>query len=248
MSKVAVVTAGSRGIGAATARALGKAGYEVVVNYLKSKKDAEAVVAAIESAGGKAVAIQADACTPDGVQTLFSEVESRYKAIDVVVSNAAYIEETQFETFTHEEIMKNLNGNVAAAILTAQAAAPLMPQGGSLLFTSSIYGLPHSGKPTFMLYSMCKAAIITLAETLAERLAPQHIRCNVVAPGFTRTDAWEGASDEYRSSHLATTLQKEWVEPEEIAAAFVFLAQTPHMNGATIVVDGGWQKNFAIKK
>lgn len=85
--------------------------------------------------------------------------------------------------------------------------------------------------------------MINFAQTMAEKLAPD-IRCNVVAPGTTKTPAWDGVDPVYLEKSLGMMLQKEWVTAEEIADAFVFLANTPHLNAQTIVVDGGWQKKL----
>jgi 3-oxoacyl-[acyl-carrier protein] reductase len=121
-----------------------------------------------------------------------------------------------------------------------------MSGGGSILFNSSIYGLQFGGNPHLSLYSAAKAAIINLTQAMAEILAPE-IRCNAVAPGMTKTPAWDGANPEYVTTGLGMTLQDEWVQPEEIAAAFVFLAETPHINAQTLVIDSGWQKKIRPK-
>ena len=85
--------------------------------------------------------------------------------------------------------------------------------------------------------------MINFTQTMAEKLAP-NIRCNVVAPGTTKTPSWEGVSPEYVDKSLGMTLLKEWVDAKEIAKAFVFLAETPHITGQTIVIDAGWQKKI----
>jgi 3-oxoacyl-[acyl-carrier protein] reductase len=139
-----------------------------------------------------------------------------------------------------------LAGNFTAAALCTQAFAPVMKAGGSILFTTSIYGIPFGGNPNLVLYSAGKAAIINFTQTMAEKLAP-NVRCNVVAPGTTRTPAWDSANPDYVATSLGMTLQNEWVGADEIADAFVFLAKTPHINAQTIVVDAGWQKKIRPK-
>jgi 3-oxoacyl-[acyl-carrier protein] reductase len=242
MAKVAVITAASRGIGAATARAFGKAGYDVVVNYNKSRAEAEKVVADVKAAGQNAIAIQADVFTEEGVQKLFTETTKTYKTIDILINNAGLPEEVPFGEYNIKLVTESLMANVTSAVLCSQAVVPLMPSGGQLLFTGSIWGLPQKGSPSLPLYSAGKAAITSFAETMAEKFAAQNIRCNVVAPGYTKTPNWDGVSEAYAKSYIDTALQKEWVEAEEIAAAFLFLAQTYHVNASTIVVDGGWAK------
>lgn len=242
MSKVAVVTGASKGIGASTAIAFGKAGYDVVVNYRNDTDAANKVVATIEKSGQKAVAIQAHAFTEDGIKKLFSEVKDKFQKIDVLVNNAGNPNEPSFGEYTCDDVNKSLGANVGAAILSTQEAVKLMDK-GSILFTSSIYGLQFGGNPNLALYSAGKAAMINFAQTMAEKLAP-NIRCNVVAPGTTRTPAWDDVAPEYAQKSLDMTLLKEWVSSDEIANAFVFLAETPHITGQTIVVDAGWQKKI----
>jgi len=242
MSKVAVVTGASKGIGAATAIAFGKAGYDVVVNYKDDTESAQAVVKKIEEFGQKAVAIQAHAFTDDGIKKLFNEVKASFLKIDVLVNNAGDPNEQKFGEYTSADLNRSFGANFGATVLCTQEAVKIMDS-GSILFTSSIYGLEFNGNLTLPLYSAGKAAMINFAQTMAERLAPK-IRCNVVAPGMTRTPTWDGVNEEYVQNGLSMTLQKEWVEPEEIADAFVFLAETPHITAQTIVIDSGWQKKI----
>ncbi|HSX05631.1 MAG TPA: SDR family oxidoreductase [Candidatus Saccharimonadales bacterium] len=242
MSKVVVITAASKGIGAATALAFGKAGYDVVLNYKNDTAAAKAVVRKIDQLGQKAIMVQADVFTPAGIDTLFAEVAKHFPKIDVFVNNAADPSEPKFGDYTLQDVASSLNANFGATVLCTQAAAQLM-ETGCILFVSSIYGLPFAGNPSLILYSASKAAMINFAQTTAEKLAPK-IRCNVVAPGTTRTPSWDGVADEYVQTSLGMTLQKEWVEPEEIADALVFLAATPHITAQTITVDAGWQKKI----
>lgn len=242
MSKVAVVTGASKGIGAATAIAFGKAGYDVVVNYKDDTDSAERVIKEIEGLGQKAIAVQAHAFTEDGIKKLFAEVKAQFPKIDVLVNNAGDPNEPKFGEYTCDDVNKSLGANFGATVLCCQEAVKLMDE-GSILFTSSIYGLQFGGNPGLMLYSAGKAAMINFAQTLAEKLAPK-IRCNVVAPGTTKTPTWDGVAQDYVDKSLSMTLQKEWVAAEEIAAAFVFLAETPHINAQTIVIDAGWQKKI----
>lgn len=246
MSKVAIVTGASKGIGAATAIAFGKEGYDVVVNYLSDEAAAKKVARAIEAAGSKAILVQADVFSESGVKQLFEVVEKECGHIDVLVNNAGMPSEPPFGEWTWEAINKSLVGNVTSAVLCTQTAVPLMKEGGSILFTSSIYGLNFGGSPSLTLYSAGKAAIINFAQAMAEKLAPK-IRCNVVAPGTTKTPAWDGANPDYVDTSLGMTLQKEWVAAEEIADTFVFLVKTPHINAQTITVDAGWQKKIRPK-
>lgn len=242
MSKVAVVTGASKGIGAATAIAFAKAGYDVVINYRTDTTSAEAVAEQVKALGQEALLVQAHVFTEDGVKTLFEIIKKTFPKIDVLVNNAGNPREPKFGEYSCEDINKSLGANFGATVLCTQYAVGMMDK-GSILFTSSIYGLPWGGNPGLVLYSASKAAMINFAQTMAEKLAPQ-IRCNVVAPGTTRTPAWDNATPAYAQKSLDMTLQKEWVQPEEIANAFVFLAETPHITGQTITIDAGWQKKI----
>jgi len=241
MPRVAVVTAASKGIGSSTAVAFAHAGYDVVINYNHDTEAAQATAQAVELTGQKATIVQADVFAETGVNKLFAAIKQTYGTIDVLVNNAGLPEEPPFGKWTEATISRSLAGNVVSAALCTQATVPLMKKGGSILFTSSIYGLNFGGSPSLTLYSAGKAAIINLAQSMAEKLAPD-IRCNVVAPGTTKTPAWDGASKAYVDTSLGMTLQKEWVAADEIADAFVFLTQAPHITAQTIVVDAGWQK------
>jgi NAD(P)-dependent dehydrogenase (short-subunit alcohol dehydrogenase family) len=244
MSKVAVVTGASKGIGAATAVAFGKAGYDVVINYLSDEGGARETARQIESAGQKATLVQADVFTERGVKRLFRAAAESHGTIDVLVNNAGKPKEPPFGEWTAAAITKSLSENFTAAALCTQAAVPLMVSGGSVLFVSSIYGLQFGGNPHIPLYSAGKAAIINFVQAMAEVLAPKSIRCNAVAPGMTKTPAVEALRPEYIEANVDMTLQKELMNPDDIANALVFLAQAPHITAQTIVVDGGWQKKI----
>lgn len=242
MSKVVVVTGASKGIGGATALAFGKAGYDVVVNYKTDTQSAQNIVEQIEMYGQKAIAVQSDAFSEEGIIKLFKVVTDVFPKIDVLVSNAGNANEPSFGEYTCADINKSLGANFGSSVLCTQEALKLMDK-GSILFTSSIYGLPFGGNPNLVLYSASKAAMINFAQTMAEKLAP-NIRCNVVAPGTTKTPAWENVAPEYAKKSLDMTLLKEWVTAEEVAETFLFLANTPNITGQTITVDGGWQKKI----
>lgn len=247
MSKVVVITGGSKGIGAATAIAFAKVGYDVVINYNHDVRAANDVAQQITALRQQAVVVKANIFTEAGVAELFVEAKKHFGVIDVMINNAGLPDEPAFGEYDQQSALNSVSANFVAAVLCTQAVVPLMKKGGSILFTSSILGLNYGGNPAVPLYSAAKAAVINFAQTMAEKLAPD-IRCNVVAPGSTRTPQWDGAKAEFIKNRLSTTLQNEWVEADEIAAAFVFLAETRHMNCETIVVDGGWRKKIVGQK
>ena len=241
MTKVALITGASKGIGAATALAFSQAQYEVVINYRDNHASANKIVDQIKQNGGAATAIAADVFTDAGLKKLFAQVEKQYSQIDVLVNNAGQPIETNFGQLTTTDITNSLTGNFSSAVMCSQTAIPLMKKGGSILFTGSIYGLNYGSNPNLILYSAGKAALINFAQSLAESYASD-FRSNVVAPGYTKTPAWDGTTADDIARLLAQNLQAEWIQADEIANAFVFLAKSPHITGQTIVVDAGWQK------
>ena len=247
MKKVALVTGASKGIGAATAIEFAKAGYDVIINYKSDQKAAEQVAEKVRSQKVEAELIASDVFTEQGVKTLFGMVSKKYKNIDVLVNNAGYADEPAFEDLTYQDIVDSLSANFISAVMCTQIFKPIVNKGGAILFNSSIYGMSMGSNPGLAIYSAGKAAIANFSQTMAEMLAPG-IRCNVVAPGVTKTPAWDSASPDYVKMRLNQSLQKEWVDATSIGKAFVFLADNPHMNAATIVVDAGWMKKFPESK
>lgn len=246
MSKVVVVTGASKGVGAATAVAFAAKGYDVVVNYKSDDAAAEDVAQQIKKHGQTATLVKADVFQEEGIKQLFDQVKKLFGKIDVFVNNAGNPNEPGFGKYTFENVGASIGGNFVSVALCTQAASKIM-DAGSILFTSSIYGLQFGGNPRLAIYSASKAAMINFVQTTAEILGP-NIRCNAVAPGATKTPAWDGASKEYVDGALSMNIQHEWVGAEEIADAFVFLAETPHINAQTITVDAGWSKKQRVTK
>jgi NAD(P)-dependent dehydrogenase (short-subunit alcohol dehydrogenase family) len=243
-NRVVVITGASKGIGAATAKAFAQAGYDVVINYLQDKRAAEQTASVVKQVGTNAHMFQADIYTESGIKQLFDYAQETYKEIDVFINNAGGPPEPDFGDYDRASIIASLDGGFISAVLCTQAASQLIKPGGCILYTSSIYGLNQGGSPNRALYSAGKAAMINFAQTMAQELAPRKIRCNIVAPGMTNTSHWQTRSEAYRKQRLNMSLQKEFVEPEEVANAFLFLAETPHATGTTLVLDAGWNKKF----
>lgn len=242
MEKLVVITGASKGIGAATAEVFAKAGYDVVINYLSDDDAAQRVAAAVEKVDRRATLVKTDVFMSQGVDQLVAQLKTMGK-IDVFINNAGLPEEPQFGKWTEDSIVANSMANFGAAALCTQAVEPLMRDGGVLLYTSSTYGLDFGGNPNQPLYSAGKAATLNFMQSMAERLAPR-LRCNAVAPGMTDTPGWDGIDDRFVKRNLEMTLLQQWVKAEEIAQAYLFLAETPHCTGQTIVVDSGWQKKI----
>lgn len=242
MNKSVVVTGSAQGIGAATVKTFAAAGYDVVINYFHSKNDAESLAKESESFGVKAIIIKADCTKESELQRLADEVSFTFKAVDVLINNFGLAKEPDFEKLSQKEIVEILNSSLIPTILATRIFAPkLIKNNGSILNLASIYGLGQSGSMGLPIYSAAKAGIINFTQVSAKRYAPD-IRCNAVAPGFTKTPHWDTVDPLAAKECIDSTLQKEWVDPEDIAKALLFLAEAPHINAQTLIVDAGWSK------
>lgn len=246
MKKVILITGASYGIGGATAEAFAKEGYTIVLNYRQNAAGSEEVAAKCRTLGAEAITIQADMSDEVQIGRMKKEVLQKYGKIDVLVNNAAFTEEPDFEEADKASLTHAFTQNFITAALAIRAFVPDgMNKGGSVLTVASMYGLPHAGHPGLPIYSASKSALINLTETLAQKYAPD-FRFNAVAPGYTLTPAWDDVSEERKKACVEATLLKEWVRPEEIANTLLFLVNTPHINAETIVVDSGFMKRQNI--
>lgn len=239
---VALVTGGSRGIGAATARLLGAAGYTVVVNYAERRDAADSVVAEIIGAGGSAVAVGADIGDPTAVESLFQHADDHGR-LAVLVNNAALRGPTcRLDELTDEALDRMLAVNVAGLVACSRQAVRRMStrhggQGGAIVNVSSgaaTMGLGHVG----IHYALTKGAVNSFGIGLAQEVAGEGIRVNTIAPGPTRTDM---ADDEFIAAAAASLPIGRVAEPEEIAEVIGFLAsgRASFVAGANIRVAGG---------
>jgi 3-oxoacyl-[acyl-carrier protein] reductase len=242
--KVAIVTGASKGIGAGIAKALGAAGASVVVNYASSKKGADEVVAAIERAGGKALAVKADMAKKSEIENLFAETKRAFGRLDVLVNNAGTYEFLPLENITEDHFHKHFNLNVLGLILASQQAARHFGStGGSIINISSV---ASSKAPAYTsVYSASKAAVDAVTKALAKELGPRNIRVNSINPGVTETEgvhAVEGFLDGSDAKEwLANTPLGRIGEPGDIAPAVAFLASedSAWITGEVIKVSGG---------
>jgi len=238
--KVAVVTGASSGIGAGIAKALGAEGATVIVNYATSKSGADAVVAAIKEAGGKAVAVQADMSQSADVARLFETVKT-YGQLDVLVNNAGFAIFEMVADLTEEAFHKQFNVNVLGYFLAIREAVKHFGEsGGSIINISSILSTdPYLASSV---YSATKGAVDTLTFALARELGPRGIRVNSILPGHTNTPATAGHFDgEFGQKLIAGTPLGRFGEPEDIAPVAVFLAsQASHwVTGESLRASGG---------
>jgi 3-oxoacyl-[acyl-carrier protein] reductase len=221
--KIAVVTGASSGIGAGIAKAMGAAGATVIVNYSSSKTGADAVVAAIEAAGGKAVAVQADVSKSADVVRLFDQVKADYGKVDVLVNNAGFAIFEMVADLTEEAFHKQFNVNVLGYFLTIREALKHFGATGSIINISSILSTdPYLASSV---YAATKGAVDTMTFALARELGPRGIRVNSILPGHTKTPATDGHFEgELGEKLIAGTPLGRFGEPEDIAPVAVFLA------------------------
>jgi 3-oxoacyl-[acyl-carrier protein] reductase len=239
--KVAVVTGASKGIGAGIARALGKAGATVVVNYASSKEDADQVVNEIQSQGGIAIAIKADISKSADVKRMFDQIKLELGSVDILVNNAGFAVFEMIDDLTEEAFHSQFNLNVLGYLLATKEAIKLMADhGGSIINISSILSTdPYLASSV---YSATKGAVDTMTVALARELGPRNIRVNSILPGHTNTPATAGNFDgEFGEKLIAGTPLGRFGEPEDIAPLAVFLAsEDSHwITGESIRASGG---------
>jgi len=247
-NKTALVTGASRGIGRATASVLAKAGARVLVHYGRSAQDAESLVAAIHSHGGRADAIRADLGTPDGATLLAKAVRSIVgERLDVLVSNAGISKAATIKDHTVEDFDNLFATNVRSPFFLVQQLLPILGDGSNIIVVSSIaahavVGKPGLDNPSLLAYASTKGALETLVKNWAAILGPQGIRVNAVAPGVIDTDMSNFAKTEAgREITLGMQALKRIGKPEDVADVVAFLASDAArwITGASIPVDGG---------
>lgn len=239
--QVAIVTGASRGIGRAIALALAGEGATITVNYRHRREAAERVVREIERAGGQARAIQADVTDPEAVAHLAEQVLEQWGRIDILVNNAGIARDTLMLRMKEEDWRIVLETNLTAAFLCSKAVMRTMlrQRYGRIVNVASLAGL--AGNVGQANYAAAKAGLIGLTKAMARELAPRGITVNAVAPAFVETDLIAHVPQHYREWALAIIPMKRFAQPEEVAAAALFLAspQASYVNGHVLVVDGG---------
>ena len=233
----ALVTGASRGIGAATARALADAGWPVVVNYRADADGAAETVAAIEAGGGRAEAVQGDVVDPGCADALFEAAEQSLGPVLVLVNNAGVRADNLSPQIDDEGWNSVIETNLSAAFrLTRRALRPMMKaRYGRVVNVSSVVG--QRANPGQANYAASKAGLIAMTKTVAAEVARRKVTVNAVAPGLVDTDMTQGLGDEL----LKAVPARRAGTPDEVAACVRFLAsdEAAYITGSVLVVDGG---------
>ena len=240
--KRALVTGGSRGIGAATALLLAEGGADVGIGYRSRADDAAAVVQQIAAAGVRGFAHAADLATPEGVAALFERAERELGGLDLFVGNAGIwpAEEVALADMDDARWRRTMAENVDAMFYTARAAARAVADGGRIVLVSSTAG--QRGEAMHSDYAASKGAMISLVKSLAIELAPRQVTVNAVAPGWVDTEMVAGALAGDVMARVALSIPLGRVaSPRDIAGPIVFLCSdlARHVTGEILNVNGG---------
>ena len=237
--KKALVTVGSRGIGAAIALRLSREGADVVLTYEKSAEKAEQLAKEISAIGRKGVALKADSGDARAVIDVVESAVKELGGLDILVNNAGIARGGAVEDWTLEDIDQTLFVNIRAVIVASQAAAKHLPDGGRIISIGSCLG-EQVGFGGITVYSASKAAVVGFTKGLARDLGPRGITVNVVQPGPVDTDM-NPADGDQAPDMLAGMAIKRYGKPEDIAGAVAWLASPEgrYVTGARITLDGG---------
>lgn len=238
--QVAFIHGGSRGIGAATARRLAREGATVAIGYAASAIAAEALAEEIKAAGGKAIAIKADATDAKALTLAIDSVAEQFGRLDILVNSAGVLFVGPFEEFKLEDFDRTVAVNIRSVFVAAQAAARHMKQGGRIINIGSTNAqrMPFAGGAT---YAMSKSALVGFVKGLARDLGPRGITVNNVAPGPVDTDMNPEAGEFGAALHGLMAIPRHG-KADEIAAMVAYLAgpEAAFVTGADLLIDGGF--------
>ena len=239
--RVALVTGASRGIGAAIARAFGREGARVAVNYHRSPAKAAEVVAAIEAAGSTALAVQADVADGPAVRAMVERAVAGLGPIDVLVNNAGIADATPLDQMSEDVWDRLIATNLRSVFLCTRAVLPAMLARGRGKIISVTSQLGQKGMPNHTHYAAAKAGVIGFTRALAREVGPRGIHVNAIAPGPIETDLMGPVTDEFRREKSAIFALRRLGLPEEVAPTAVFLASddSSYYAGQTLCPNGG---------
>ena len=238
-NKVALVTGGSRGIGAAIAKRLAADGASVAITYAKDAKSASDVVKAIELAGGKAIAIQADAVNAEAVNSAVEKTVATLGRLDVLVNNAGTAIPKPFEETTLEELDRVIDINIRGVFVATHAALKHLNDGGRIINIGSAVG-ERVLVPGLVPYSATKGAVKLFTQALSREVGSRGITVNNVQPGPIDTDL-NPATGDWAAPQKAVTALNRYGSVDEVAALVAFVAgpESSYITGANLTVDGG---------
>jgi 3-oxoacyl-[acyl-carrier protein] reductase len=239
-NRIALVTGASRGIGAAVAKRLAADGYAVAVNYAGNEAAANATVAAIEQAGGRALAVRADVASAADVKAMFATIEATLGRVDVLVNNAGILPYVTIAETTDDQFERTMAINVTGTFNTMREAATRLNDGGRIVnFSTSVL---HMAPPTYGVYAATKGAVEALTRVFAKELRGRGITCNAVAPGPVATELFLNGKSEELIQQIAKSAPLERLgQPEDIAGVVAFLAgpDGAWVNGQVLRANGG---------
>jgi 3-oxoacyl-[acyl-carrier protein] reductase len=238
-NKASLVTGGSRGIGAAIAKRLAADGAAVAITYTSAAGAADAVVKAIEAAGGKAIALKADAADAAAVTSAVEQTVEAFGGLDVLVNNAGTAFPKPFEEATLEELDRVVDINIRGPFFATKAALKHLRDGGRIINIGSCVG-ERMMTPGLVPYSATKGAVKMFTQGLAREVAHRRITVNNVQPGPIETEL-NPAVGEWAEPQIANTALKRYGQVEEVAALVAFVAgpEASYITGASLTVDGG---------
>lgn len=242
MGKVALVTGGAKGIGAAIVRELASSGYDVVINYLTSKEPAEALAKELSPLGVKVLTYKCDISKVNEVDQMIGEIESKLGGVDILINNAAIDLPNLWQKKTPEEFIRVLDVNVVGAFNVSKRVYKGMidKKWGRIVNVSSTNGI-NTYYPMCVDYDASKAALISLTHNLAIQFAP-YVTVNAIAPGFIGTESeLKGYDEEFLKSEEEKILVGRYGKPEEVAKLVKFLVSDDagYINNSVIRIDGG---------
>lgn len=246
-SRTILITGGSRGIGAATARLAAARGYAVAINYVRRSTEADSLVQELESRGTRALAVQADVSQEDEVARLFEAVDTQLGSLDALVNNAGILEQQlRLDEMTPERWRRVFETNVIGSFLCARAAVRRMStrhggRGGAIVNVSSMASV-IGGANEYIDYAASKGAIDSMTVGLAREIATEGVRVNCARPGPIRTEIHASGGEPNRVERISRTIpMQRGGEPEEVAATIMWLlsSEASYVTGAIVDVSGG---------